>query len=312
MKDSVFRFKRFSVRNERSGLKVGTDGVLLGAACPLPPYVSHDSATDAALGNHSRSTRILDVGTGTGLIALMLAQRITQKGTGDVMPALPANGAADSVCRDAGLSETDFPGTGFPKIKTTGFEITGIEIDKDAAGEAAQNFAGSPWADSLKAVNVALQDFDGAGGGWDLIVSNPPFFENSLRAPVQARSNARHTDTLSYRDIIAFASRNLNEDGMAAMILPASEEIPLLRYAASFGLRPAYILSIRTTAAKAPKRIVVVLGRSLPAQLSGSIPVAEKGQRPRPLLKREELVMMEEGKYTPAFRALTEDFYLNV
>lgn len=275
MKDSVFHFKRFDIRNERSGLKVGTDGVLLGACASIPCQ--------------NRKTSILDIGTGTGLIALMLAQRCTEQSR-----------CEESHIRRNAVGNADAE-------NSEGISITGIDIDGPAAEEAAENFAASPWSGSLNALHLSLQDFEslealpggskqkaqpGEADGWNLIVSNPPFFENSLKAPDSQRSNARHTDTLSYRDIVAYASRHLHPEGLLAMILPSSEEMAVTRYSASFGLYPSRILSIRTTAAKAPKRMIIELSANRRAP------------------RREELIMMDGGAYTAEFKALTGEFYL--
>lgn len=293
MKDSVFHFKRFDIRNERSGLKVGTDGVLLGACASIPCQ--------------NRKTSILDIGTGTGLIALMLAQRCTEQSR-----------CEESHIRRNAVDNADTE-------NSEGISITGIDIDGRAAEEAAENFAASPWSGSLNALHLSLQDFESMeaqpgdskqeaqpgdskqdnqpgdskadnlpdeADRWDLIVSNPPFFENSLKAPDSQRSNARHTDTLSYRDIVAYASRHLHPEGLLAMILPSSEEMAVTRYSASFGLYPSRILSIRTTAAKAPKRMIIELSANRRAP------------------RREELIMMDGGAYTAEFKALTAEFYL--
>lgn len=244
MSEGVFHFKQFSVNCSRSGLKVGTDGVILGACVSLGPEVR----------------RVLDIGTGTGLIALMIAQRTA----GNL-----AQDDADSC------------------------EILGIDIDADAAAEASGNFSASPWAGRLNVVNAPLQEFQSPSGvKYDLVVSNPPFFENSLKSPDAQRSAARHTDGLSYREIVSFSAANLASDGLLAMILPASQEISLVRYAASFGLYPSRVIRVKTTAAKAPKRIVVELGRK------------------RCTVVGEGLVLMEDGSYTEQFRALTCNFYL--
>ena len=125
-----FRFKQFTVWHDRCAMKVGTDGVLLGA------WAGQERLGKTQV-NHPRN--ILDIGTGSGLIALMLAQR-------------------------------------FPQAR-----ITGIDCDKDAAMQAMENFTGSPWADRLRAVRTGLQDFcrdtATAAERFDLIVSNPPFYD---------------------------------------------------------------------------------------------------------------------------------------
>lgn len=248
MAEDGFQFKRFFVRHSSSGLKVGTDGVLLGVLASLP--------------QQQEGASVLDIGTGTGLVALILAQRMESRGAGN-------------------------------------FRITGIDIDADAADEAAFNFEASPWREQLQAQNISLQDMasarngaQGFGGEWKLIASNPPFFENSLKAPDAQRSMARHTDTLSYRDIIAYSKEHLADDGVLAMILPSSEENAVVRYAASFGLYPLRITYIKTTAAKAPKRMVIQLHKDRTPAI------------------REEAVMMENGAYTADFKELTGEFYL--
>ena len=129
----MFRFKQFAVRQDRCPMKVGTDGVLLGAWAEVRPG----------------DRRMLDVGTGTGLIALMLAQR--------------------SAAR-----------------------ITAVDVDAECATQAAENFAASPWADRLDAVAVAVQRYDPVER-FDLIVSNPPYYVDSLLSPDEGRNTARRT-----------------------------------------------------------------------------------------------------------------------
>ena len=128
----MFRFKQFAVRQDRCPMKVGTDGVLLGAWAEVRPG----------------DRRMLDVGTGTGLIALMLAQR-------------------------------------------SAAWITAVDIDVECATQAAENFAASPWADRLDAVSVAVQRYDPVEK-FDLIVSNPPYYVDSLLSPDEGRNTARH------------------------------------------------------------------------------------------------------------------------
>ena len=240
---SVFRFKKFEVRNDLAAQKVGTDAVLLGAAMTLP-----DKA----------GAQLLDVGTGTGVIALMAAQRLA--------------------------------GGGQP------FSITAIDINPAAISEARANFAASPWAPSLQAEAISLEDLAQREGLLDAIFSNPPFFHDSLKAPDARRSAARHTDTLSYREICAFASAHLAPDGILSLILPAEDETPLLRYAASFGLKAFRVLRIRTGARKAPKRII--------AEFRCALNKMDDDCR------CEELVLMDGPQRSAAYSELTADFYL--
>ncbi len=251
---SVFRFKRFEVRNERSAMKVNTDGVLLGAATDVFP-------TDV---------NVLDIGTGTGTVALMLAQKLD------------------------GTSES--------------WNIQGIDIDLPSSEEAALNFSASPWARHLVSVNMGLRAFRASGGaprsGYSLIVSNPPYYDNSLRAPDARRNSARHTgdaedpsgaETLSYREIIEYASEVLGGNGRVSLILPADQEKPLVRFAAMYGFEPWKILRIRTVERKPVSRLVVQFRRR------GNVDQVS-----------EELLTLldDEGKRTSQQASLTTDYYL--
>lgn len=232
--DRVFRFKRFQVSNERSALKVGTDAVLLGAAMTLSP----------------NDRNLLDIGTGTGVIALMASQRL--------------EGAA---CR-----------------------ITAIDIDGPSADEAGFNFRQSPWPEVLSSRHLPLSEYK-PEEALDCIFSNPPFYDDSLKNPDRRESAARHTESLSYREICAFSADNLTPDGRLSLILPAEEEKALLRTAASFGLFPFRILRIRTTPSKPFRRIVAEFSR-------------KKGEA-----SEEELTLGGSAR-TDEYAALTADFYL--
>lgn len=242
---SVFRFKKFEVVNERSAMKVNTDGVLLGAAMSLKPS----------------DRRLLDIGTGTGTIALMAAQRL------------------DELC---GVEDC---------------RILAIDIDDVSAEEAALNFKRSPWASSLFAESMSLHEFDKsmvAEDKFDLVFSNPPYFEDSLLAPEQRRCNARHTaNGLSYREIIDFATQRLAEGGRLALVLPADQEHDLLRYARMNGLFLFRILRVRTVERKLPSRMVVEFSRNRVES-----PVDEV------------LTIQKEGRYSHEYLSLMHGFYL--
>ena len=232
---SEFRFRQFSVKNEASAMKVGTDAVLLGAAMTLRP-------SDRSL---------LDIGTGTGVIALMAAQRL----------------AAPS------------------------FRIEAIDIDPASAAEAAENFASSPWSAHFRARCTPLSHY--CADGFDVIFSNPPYYDSSLKNPDARESAARHTETLSYRELCAFAEAHLKPEGRLSLILPADCEKDLLRTAASFGLYPFRLLRIRTTPAKPVSRLIAEFSRT----------------RTRP--ETTELTLMDPaGTRSPEYVSLTEGFYL--
>ena len=235
---SVFRFKKFEVVNERSAMKVNTDGVLLGASMTIRP----------------EDKRFLDIGTGTGTIALMAAQR---------------------SCADA--------------------KVDAIDIDEPSASEAAANFANSPWSENMQAFNMSLDEFaKDTHAMYDLIFSNPPYFEDSLTAPDERKSTARHTsDGLSYRDIFDFASERLVQSGRVSMVLPADQERELCRYARMSGFLLFRILRVRTVPRKAPTRIIAEFARERCDLPSDSI-----------------LTIQNEGKYTQEYLSLTHNFYL--
>lgn len=271
----IFRFKKFNIINERSAMKVNTDGVLLGAAMTIRP-------DDRCL---------LDIGTGTGTIALMAAQRL----------------AEISSCNDCNKS--------VPSVSERSITINAIDIDEPSASEAAQNFRNSPWADMLHVYNMSLAEFASAlppqhpdspqssesvlmnvlvPRSYDLIFSNPPYFEDSLTAPDERKSTARHTsEGLSYREIFDFAKETLAPGGRVALVLPADQENAVCRYARMSGLHLSKILRIRTVPRKSPTRMIVEFSRYRPDAPEDTI-----------------LTIQNEGQYTQEYLSLTKDFYL--
>ena len=238
---SVFKFKKFQVVNERSAMKVNTDGVLLGAVMTVQP-------SDRVL---------LDIGTGTGTIAMMAAQRLSD------------------VCSEP-------------------FVVEAIDIDKDSADEAAANFKNSPWSSSLRIYHASLDEFASQAGEYDLIFSNPPYIEDSLTAPDQRKSTARHTsDGLSYRDIFEFADKNLAVSGRVAFVLPLDQELALCRYGRMCGLHLFRITRVRTVPRKAPTRMIAEFSRT-------------RCENPEDIT----LTIQSEGKYTQEYLTLMRDFYL--
>ena len=223
-------------------MKVGTDGVLLGAWCPVDSRAS--------------SFKVLDVGTGSGLIALMLAQRIQ------------------------------------------GAQITAIDIDARAVEQAKYNFSVSPWADRLDCHQQALQELEGEGL-YDLIVSNPPYFQDSLKSPDTQRAMARHTDTLSYDELLKHSARLLTTKGILALVLPIEAEQQIITIAQAHKLYPTYITHVYPKPGKAAKRLLIAL-QAYPHPLPKG-----KGE------KRDELTLESEtAPRSEAYKELTKEFYL--
>ncbi len=234
MSSPSFRFRRFEVFHDRCAMKVGTDGVLLGAWAGQSLQTSQSlqssqckdvDALPHPVGENSTSFDdsfpVLDIGTGSGLVALMLAQR-------------------------------------FPLA-----HITALDIEPSAVEQAQYNFANSPWPDRLSAVQSSLQSFQSTAK-FRLIVSNPPYFQNSLKNPDKARELARHTDTLSYSDLVTHTARLLAEGGLACYILPAEAEAELLSLLHAHALYPVRILQVHSKPSKPAKRILLEFTNSRP------------------------------------------------
>ena len=208
-------------------MKVGTDGVLLGAWA-------------------RGGARLLDVGTGTGIIALMLAQR-------------------------------------YPDA-----HVVGIDIDEGAVRQATANVLASPFSTRIRLEQTRVQDMDASYAGcFDAVVSNPPFFIDSLQAPDRQRNVARHTETLTYADLMKAAHRLLNDDGELSVIVPFDYRRRMDDEAIFQGFFPSRVCAVKTTPIKPVRRYLLAYKK-----------------QPCPC-EQTELVIGDE-QYT----LLTGDFYL--
>jgi tRNA1Val (adenine37-N6)-methyltransferase len=235
MANNYFSFKQFTVFQDKCSFKSGTDGVLLGAY------------TDV-----SHAEKVLDIGTGTGLIALMIAQR----------------------CKAV---------------------ITAIEPDLDSYEQACENAMKSDWSKRIKIENVDLQNFNPAGEKFDLIVTNPPFFKDSLKNPDSRKATARHNDTLSSDEILKGVSRLLAENGMFQIILPYVEGNIFIAETQEYGLFCNNILKIRPLPTAHIRRLILGFSR-------------------KRSLVIEKFLTIECGKrheFTEDYVSLTKDFYMN-
>ena len=251
MASACFKFKQFTVWHDRCAMKVGTDGVLLGAWCPLDSRASSSKSSKSFKG-----FKVLDVGTGSGLIALMLAQRLPEA------------------------------------------QISAIDIDSGAVEQAKYNFSVSPWADRLECHQQALQELEGEGI-YDLIVSNPPYFQDSLKNPDSQRAMARHTDTLSYEELLRDSVRLLKKEGIIALVLPIEAEQQIIALGQRYRLCPTHITHVYPKPGKAAKRLLIAL-QAYPRPLPEG-----KGA------KRDELTLESEtAPRSEAYKELTKEFYL--
>jgi len=278
MASEGFQFKQFFVAHDRCAMKVGTDGVLLGAwAEPNHVPFSHLPCT------------ILDVGTGSGLIALMLAQRLQTS-------PIPAS-----------------------KEREKGFRIDAIDIDEAAVEQAADNFRSSPWSEHLHAWLSSIQEWQMVNGKcpngkwYDLIVSNPPYFRNSLKNPDKARELARHTDTLSYTELLHHSARLLHEDGRLCLILPAEAEEEVCALAAQEGFVLTRVTRVYSKVSKPARRVLLAFEKSELSTIHTASADRSRLCRDKnsQLSTINSLVLEDDqGGRSAAYREITKDFYL--
>ena len=219
----MFQFKQFTIEQELCAMKVGTDGVLLGAWAKGGP-------------------RILDIGTGTGIIALMMAQR-------------------------------------YPEA-----QVTAIDIDEGAARQAEQNVSQSPFLGRISVLQQAVQEHLGE---YESIVSNPPFFIDSLQAPDEQRNMARHTATLSYAELMKAAYRLLADNGEFSVVIPFDYRRRMEDEAVFVGFFPSRVCGVKTTERKPAKRYLLAFRK-----------------HPCPCQKEQLTIGSED------YQALTSAFYL--
>ncbi len=236
MANNWFAFKQFTVVQERSAMKVGTDGVLLGVCVPDGDY-----------------QQILDVGTGTGLVALMMAQRFA-------MAAIDA-----------------------------------LEIDQEAGEEAHFNFQQSPWSQRLHLIHADAKAYV-PQKQYDLIVSNPPYFVDSLKNSCHKKKTARHSDSLSMEELIKLVAGAITPTGRFAVILPYEHLELAISVAAHQKLYPFRIISVKPRADKPYKRVVIVFSSVV---------------QDKPVLQELVIESSVRHQYTAEFISLTQPFYLD-
>lgn len=259
----MFTFRQFVVHDDRCAMKVGTDGVLLGAwarltAADKRPQTTGSKSHAAPIENRHATIRVLDVGTGCGLVALLLAQR--------------------------------FPET----------HVVALEIDPQAAEQAAENVARSPFAQQIDVHCVDFLDDNHCASlrdaaPFDAIVSNPPFFEETLLAPDALRAQARHTATgLTFARLTARAARLLRPGGSLEVIIPKTAQDRFHAAAADAGYSLVRATDVQTVARKAPKRVLLHF-------VKGAAPAH---------VERDTLILLCDGQRSAQYTELCREFYL--
>ncbi|HVI43833.1 MAG TPA: methyltransferase [Chitinophaga sp.] len=238
MANSYFRFKQFTVNQGQCAMKVCTDACVQGAF--TASFLADRNIT---------ATAILDIGAGTGLLSLMLAQQM-----------------------DA--------------------HITAVELDPSAAGQARENFAASPWAHRLVLTEADVRQLP-ADRKYDFIISNPPFYEASLKSGHAQKDQAMHATTLGYKELIAAVDRQLKEDGMFSILLPYPFFGELTTLAAAAGYYPQEILYVKQSVKHGFFRAVGIFSKTFTEPHATELAIYD-----------------ENNVYTPPFTRLLQPYYL--
>lgn len=231
-----FRFKQFSIIDTNCAMKVSTDAVLLGAWTEI-----------------RNSEHILDIGTGSGIIALMLAQR--------------------SIA-----------------------QVEAIDIHLPSCEDAEMNFKNCPWNERLHLCNLSFSDFLKASKTkYDLIVSNPPYYNRSLKSPSDKVNLSRHTISLSHEELLMGIKKLLQPDGIFCIILPFSEFQNFKQLATFEGLYSLHECVVFPNTSKPANRMLIEFGLFRPSEI-----------------RRSEITIRNSvGDYNESYKELTKDFYLH-
>lgn len=242
MSNSYFRFKQFTIQQDKAAMKVTTDSCLFGA------WVAKKMAEHTGT-----SIQLLDIGTGTGLLSLMLAQ------------------------------------------KNTGCTIDAIEIDRNAYEQALENVMNSPWKEKIHVLHADIKLFE-PRKKYDIIISNPPFYEKELKAEDENKNIAHHNAGLSFSDLFEVIKRQLSPEGYFYLLLPykRNEEVRKLVFEHRFEL--SQLVLVRQSVNHGYFRIM----------LCGRLPSEKKEET----VLDEMAIKDNNDNYTPSFTSLLKDFYL--
>lgn len=239
MPNNYFQFKQFTVHQQMAAMKVTTDACLFGA------WAANDIQK-----HFPNVSKALDIGAGTGLLSLMIAQKVNAR-------------------------------------------IDAIEIDIDAFAQTKENFNTSPWSSRL---NVSHNDIKAVSLSlYDIIISNPPFYENDLGSPDQKRSSAHHDSTLVLSELINICKRLLNRRGCFYLLIPFKrlEEVKLMISEKSMYL--SVVCNVKQSTGHTFFRSMLAIQHDIANT------------------ETEELAIRQSNnEYSEVFKALLKDYYLHL
>lgn len=231
-----FTFKEFFVAHDRCAMKVGTDGVMLGAWAPV-----------------SKARHVLDIGAGSGLLALMLAQRTVQAVT-----------------------------------------IDAVELDTQAAVQAQENVQASPWADRITVHQADIRQWSSENTArYDLIVSNPPYFDEGVQCATPERARARYTTTLDHQSLLEIAATLVTEEGFFCVVLPIEVSEIFTQKAQELGWYLRLRTDVTETESRLPHRVLLAFSPRAGEVFADRLVIRGPDQR-----------------YSDSYTALTQAFYL--
>ena len=228
-----FEFKKFKIHQNNAAMKIGTDSILLGAWADL-----------------SDKKKGIDIGSGTGIISIMLCQR------NEIL------------------------------------EIDSIEVSEKAVLDAKKNIKNCKWNERINLIHKDLRLFS-TENKYDLIISNPPYFQKSLKPKDLDRLKARHEVSLNYKDVLNFSEKHLLKNGTINLILPIDQKQEVTEYAEKFGLYVSKECIVFPKPNKNPHRLLIELSKTKKTFESQSLTIENDGRH----------------NYTDNYKKLTREFY---
>jgi tRNA1Val (adenine37-N6)-methyltransferase len=242
MANSFFSFKKFTIHQDRCAMKVTTDACLFGA------WVGEELKSSS-----ENYTKCLDMGAGTGLLSLLLAQKLAN------------------------------------------YSFTAVEIDNEAAAQAVDNCQNSPWKNRINILQADVREIS-LPTKVDIIISNPPFYEDDLRSPQPNKNRAHHDESLLLTELIAFIKNNLQPNGRFFLLLPYKRKTEIEQLLTGNELHIEKLITVKPSPKKDFFRIMI----------EGS----HKPVNSEETISQNLEITDTAGNYTPSFTSLLKDYYL--